>query len=652
MPTPHRARVGGCRDRRSTYSVRVWSRRREHAQRHWLGLDAGADVLAVLSPAVAADAVRRLDLPEATVTKPVNGRPPRGRQRDAVLLLVRNVADLRRTASGLPGLGTASLVAVVFDGDVDLPMGVSHPQWPRTEWMVARREPWPHLALAFSEPVAARAVLLEVARASGTSRRLAAGWPHVGVDRQRPDTWPVADPSARVAAPERLMDQSVESPPDLVLLGHIEGLDVPAAPHHVLGRPSTVVRLGPEPTWQHLERLSRHEQVDLMMDSRDLVGAVDDHLFNPVGFDRKPTGAPVPLPPAHEAPGEREVRALREVPGVTFDWRTGTGPLDAVRRILHLAAAGVPVVGPPPAWAAPLLGEGLTQALSEAVDLTDRLRREEVSVRQRRAALSTHGSRAWRRGLAARHGAQQTVAPTVSVLLASRRPDMLDFALRQVSRQREVEVELVLATHGFEPAAKDLAAFRARGGTVTHVRVDSAVSFGRVLNRAVDAASGDVLVKMDDDDWYGPDFLFDLLLALDYSGADVVGCPPEFTYLAPLDITTRSDAPTEVYRPFVAGGTIMTTREVLREVGGFRDTVRYVDANLLAAVTSSGGAVYRAHGLGYMLRRGSSGHTWDPGLDYFLGPERAREQWRGFRPSALLKPDNRDVPPTPPKDGE
>jgi hypothetical protein len=615
-------------------------------------VDADADVLAVLSPVVAPDAVRRLDLPEGTVTKPVSGPPPRSRERDAVLLLVRDLADLRRTASGLAGLGTATVVAVVFDDDVDLPTGVSRPQWPRTEWLVARREPWAHLALAFSEPVAARAVLLEAARASGTSRRLAAGWPLVGADRQRPDTWPVADPSARVAAPRRLLDQSGDSPPDLALLGHTVRLDVPTSPHHVLGRPTTVVRLGPEPTWQDLERLSTHAQLDLMTRSRDLLGAVDDHLFNPVGFDREATGAPVPLSVADEPTGEQEVRTLREVPGVTLDWRTGKGPLDAVRCVLHLAAAGVPVVGPPPCWAAPLLGEALTQALSDAVDLSDRLPREEASVRQRRAALSTHGTRAWRRGLAARHGAQQTAGPTVSVLLTTRRPEMLGFALRQVSRQREVEVELVLTTHGFEPAAEDLAAFRARGVSVTHVPVDATVSFGQVLNRTVEAASNDVLVKMDDDDWYGPDFLLDLLLALDYSGADVVGCPAEFTYLAPLGITTRSAAPTEVFRAYVAGGTIMTTRGVLREVGGFRDTVRHVDANLLAAVTAAGGAVYRTHGLGYVLRRGESGHTWDPGLGYFLGPERAREQWRGFRPSALLEPDDLDLPPTPPKDGQ
>ena len=72
--------------------------------------------------------------------------------------------------------------------------------------------------------------------------------------------------------------------------------------------------------------------------------------------------------------------------------------------------------------------------------------------------------------------------------------------------------------------------------------------------------------------------------------------------------------------------------------------MKYVDANLLAAVTAAGGRIYRAHGLGYVLRRRTEGHTWDPGLGYFLTAERAADQWRGFRPSALLEARPEDDP--------
>jgi hypothetical protein len=112
-------------------------------------------------------------------------------------------------------------------------------------------------------------------------------------------------------------------------------------------------------------------------------------------------------------------------------------------------------------------------------------------------------------------------------------------------------------------------------------------------------------------------------------------------------VTVRRRDATESYRPIVAGGTMMLSRDALASVGGFRPMRRHVDAGLLSAVRAAGGSVYRTHGHGYLLRRGSTGHTWDPGLPYFVSRSRTDEQWRGFRPSPLLEVDAEDVPRSP-----
>jgi hypothetical protein len=90
---------------------------------------------------------------------------------------------------------------------------------------------------------------------------------------------------------------------------------------------------------------------------------------------------------------------------------------------------------------------------------------------------------------------------------------------------------------------------------VTVVEAPAGLPFGAVLNRMAAVASGTFLAKVDDDDWYGPDHLADLLLAQLYSGADLVGSAPEFVYLEPLDVTIRRRVGTERFAPFVAGGT-------------------------------------------------------------------------------------------------
>ena len=111
--------------------------------------------------------------------------------------------------------------------------------------------------------------------------------------------------------------------------------------------------------------------------------------------------------------------------------------------------------------------------------------------------------------------------------------------------------------------------------------------------------------------------------------------PAEYLYLEPLDVTVRRNDASENWGRFVAGGTMMLDRALLREVGGFRPVHRFVDASLLGDVLGAGGRVYRTQGLGYLFRRTDAGHTWQADLDFFLDPARLRERWDGFHPSRL-----------------
>ncbi|HET9419600.1 MAG TPA: glycosyltransferase [Nocardioides sp.] len=354
---------------------------------------------------------------------------------------------------------------------------------------------------------------------------------------------------------------------------------------------------------------------------------LDPRILNPIGFDPTATEPVVDAATLdlREGATERLVDELRPAAGV----RVGSWDDATVRAVAGLAMAGIPVTAATaPAEA---LGEEVAAAITAPVDLADPLAREEHSLVLRRAALDVYAP---------------TGQPAVSIVLATRRPDMLEFAVDQVARQRGVDaLELVLAPHGF---AVDEGTVRDRLGPDTTLRITPQPEdtiFGEVLDAAARAADGDVILKMDDDDWYAPDAVADLLRARAYSGADLVGMPPEFHYLEERDLTVRRGHPSERYATFVAGGTMMVDRSVLREVGGFRPVRKYVDAQLLEAVLAAGGAIYRTHGLGYLLRRTSSGHTWQVDLDYLLDPDRVAATYEGFRPSRLMghisKPSSR-----------
>lgn len=434
-----------------------------------------------------------------------------------------------------------------------------------------------------------------------------------------------------------------------------EGVD-DAAPAEWSGSETPIER--PTARSASWERLGRPGGAGLSLVDPDVLGEpsmippVDERLVNPQGFVTTPSRGLASLVERDgrwsvvldgkvvtafaESGGvtDADVGRLRQIRGVEIDWHHAhSGPLAAVRVLTGLAAAGVPLTAHTvPRWAG-ALGDELARLLIRDPDLSDELRREEHSIRLRREALRTHGVAARWEQL----GAPAPAPPLTSVLLATRRADMVGFALDQVGRQRGVQLEVILALHGVPAGHPDVAAaIAAFDGPLTVLEADPRAVFGEVLNEAAARASGSFLLKMDDDDWYGPDFLADLLLAHSYSGAQVVGTVPEFVYLTSIDVTVHRKQITEQITSFVAGGTILVERSAFQAVGGFRPLRRSVDTQFQEALQAAGGQIYRTHGLGYILRRGpAANHTWQEPIGTFL--QRNRNQWRGFRPSSLME---------------
>ncbi len=373
------------------------------------------------------------------------------------------------------------------------------------------------------------------------------------------------------------------------------------------------------------------------------LGPIDERRVNPIGYigaDPTSWGRFDDDDVAATIDGAALVRSRRSQVGVLIDWPTEP-VVEMARGVAALAVGGTPLVGAPPAWAERWLGEPVSALLRAEPDLTDPLTREEHSIELRRAGWAAYSTPAWRRQLARLTDRSVPVAPTVSVVLATKREDMLAHALEQVARQRIPEVlgsalELVLAPHGFDVDVSWVRDQVGDGVALQVVPLSEGVLFGDVLAAAAAAAGGDLVLKMDDDDWYSADAIADLLMAHSYSGAQVVGMPAEFHYLAPVDVTVKRGHGSEEYSRFVAGGTLMIERDLLREVGSFRSVRKFVDAQLLSAALAAGAAVYRTHGLGYCLRRNASGHTWQVDMDYLLDPSRVERRWDGFRPSRLL----------------
>ena len=301
----------------------------------------------------------------------------------------------------------------------------------------------------------------------------------------------------------------------------------------------------------------------------------------------------------------RRYRHVVDVQGFHADVASRAG------RLARLAAAGV-VVHAVDAGdeLRELLGSELHSLVATPPGGLDLAERELHSVGMRRAAMRFHSS--WAR--------DSGNLPHVSIVMATKRPWILPDALAAVARQSYPRTELVLALHGNDHALPAVEReVRRLPLPAKVVPVPNGVRLGKALQAASVAAEGTLLTKMDDDDLYGPDHVWDLVLAHRYSQAQLVGKGHQFVYLEASDQTlTCRDGRGESYRAYQCGGTLLIGRRDLQDVGGWRDLAREEDVALERDVIRAGGSVYRTHGAAFMLVRHGRHHTWRAADRHFL----------------------------------
>ncbi|GAA3761308.1 hypothetical protein GCM10022225_53680 [Plantactinospora mayteni] len=317
-------------------------------------------------------------------------------------------------------------------------------------------------------------------------------------------------------------------------------------------------------------------------------------------------------------------------------------PLAVAALLVQIAMTGAVLAVPAlPERVAGLIAPELRALLTAPVPDGGGLALEARSVRQRRAALRGHATAFALPRLASAVFPQLGPVPSVSAILSTRRPERLPEAVRMLVAQTYPELEIVLCLHGVELPEPVRATLADSGRPYEIVRVPGAASFGAALGAATRRARGSLVSKFDDDDSYAAEHVWDLVLARHYSGATLVGKGSEFVHLETRGVTLRRPSGTaESDCQVVAGGTILIARGDLEAVGGWRPVPRSVDLGLLDRVRRNGGDIYRTHPLGYVYHRRATGHTWDPGEDYFL--DTASAYWPGL-PAEVL--GEVDVPP-------
>ncbi len=361
---------------------------------------------------------------------------------------------------------------------------------------------------------------------------------------------------------------------------------------------------------------------DWTVDGQSFSVSVDPAVHRPVG--RRSTGGPA-VATARVQTGTDGTSTVIETAGgpVVVDGDVGPAAVAALRSTAAVVGANIPARIAQQLAACGVVVAATSQALPEPGTEAG-LAWQERSVHERRHALREHGP--W---------AALDAWPSVSVVLVTHRPEQIDHALAQVARLAYPRLEIVLGLHGDRLDADAVgAAARDLPHPVTVVPVEGGRTLGEALALCSDRSSGELVTKMDDDDHYGVEHVWDLVLARAYSGAQVVGKTLDWIHLEQADVTVfRPVYAAEKYASFVAGGTMLISRADLAAVGGWRPVPKSVDRALLDRVLADGGLVYRTHGLGYVYVRRNADRTASVRDEHFLAKTAATFPGLLARPS-------------------
>ena len=291
------------------------------------------------------------------------------------------------------------------------------------------------------------------------------------------------------------------------------------------------------------------------------------------------------------------------------------------RRIFEISACSTPVVSTPTPAIENYFGPGEVITVSEPEETRWTLRaverntewRDRVGHRAARRVLTEHTYRHRIDELLERVGLEEhrVIDPSISVIASTNRPGQLDHLLASVAGQMELSPQLVLVTHGFQAPSSIVGLARAQGiDDLILVEASESLSLGECLNLAVARAEGEVVAKMDDDDFYGPHYLADQRRALDYSGADVVGKHAHHLLLQDIDaLMVRFPHQEHRFTHLVMGPTLMMRRELVEQVP-FAARTRGEDTDFLRRVLHGNGLIYAADRFGFVQVRRADGHTW------------------------------------------
>lgn len=207
--------------------------------------------------------------------------------------------------------------------------------------------------------------------------------------------------------------------------------------------------------------------------------------------------------------------------------------------------------------------------------------------------------------------------PMASIIIASNRPHFIDRIVKNVSCQVYPNIEVIIIAQKYSDEQLAELEQKLKNSSkpfkaVHIIRNDSEDTLGARLNQGVALSKGEYIAKFDDDDFYFPNYLQDMLIPFKFGDYGIVGKKEIFIYLESQNKTfVRYKGQRHMETDFLTGATLVFSRKALTQLS-FGDLNRGEDSNILEQAKKLKIKTYVADPFNFVVYRSKelSNHTW------------------------------------------
>ncbi len=222
---------------------------------------------------------------------------------------------------------------------------------------------------------------------------------------------------------------------------------------------------------------------------------------------------------------------------------------------------------------------------------------------------------------------QQKADYFASIITCTKRPHVISNILNNFNKQSYKNKELIVVLNSSCPKAyKEFHSMLMNLDNVQFLAIHESQNIGFCLNTAINRSNGDLWFKMDDDDFYGKNYILDLVQLHHQTNAQVFGKPPALVYFEGSDKTYLRQNMRAAFgydREYhLCGATISGTKQIHQKIPFSTERRANVDSNFIERCISNNIEIASADNYNFVIFRSKNlnDHTWrmtDETISYY-----------------------------------